>query len=171
VRAGLKLALDAGAEWVGYWDADLATPLAVIDDFARVSRQNPDVEVVMGARVRMLGRAVDRSGLRHLTGRVYATIASFALDLPVYDTQCGAKLLIRSAALEAALAVPFRSTWAFDVELLQRLQNQWGDRGVARIIEVPLREWRDVGESKVSLRAGARAFLFVLGILVRRKRP
>jgi dolichyl-phosphate beta-glucosyltransferase len=168
VRAGLRAALDAGAERVGYWDADLSTPLGVIGDFRRELDARPDAEVIMGARVRMLGRQIQRQGYRHLVGRLYATIASFVLRLPVYDTQCGAKLFRASPALSAALDRPFRSRWAFDVELLQRLQRAWGHSGFGTIVELPLSEWRDVGESKVSLRAGGRAFLFLIGLALRR---
>jgi dolichyl-phosphate beta-glucosyltransferase len=168
VRAGLRAALDAGAERVGYWDADLSTPLGVIDDFRRELDARPDAEVIMGARVRMLGRRIQRQGYRHLVGRFYATIASFVLRLPVYDTQCGAKLFRSSPALSAALDRPFRSRWAFDVELLQRLQRAWGHSGFGTIVELPLSEWRDVGKSKVSLRAGGGAFLFLIGRALRR---
>jgi dolichyl-phosphate beta-glucosyltransferase len=168
VRHGLNAAMAAGATRMGYWDADLATPLAAIDDFCRELDDRPGIEVVMGCRVKMLGREIRRSAFRHYVGRVYATLASLVLRVPVYDTQCGAKLFRRSPALEGALAAPFRSRWAFDVELLQRLQIHWGDTGVKRIVEVPLREWRDVGKSKVSLWSGARAYVFLLGQVLRR---
>jgi dolichyl-phosphate beta-glucosyltransferase len=165
VRRGMRAALDAGAARVAYWDADLATPLAHVAEFADTLARRPDVDVVMGARVRMMGRRIDRSGARHLIGRAYATLASVALGLPVYDTQCGAKMFRSSAALATALERPFRSRWSFDVELLQRLQRAWRDRGMDRIIEVPLPEWRDVGQSKVSLVAGGRAFLVLFTLL------
>jgi dolichyl-phosphate beta-glucosyltransferase len=167
VRHGLNAALAEGATRVGYWDADLATPLETIEDFDRELDDRPVIEVVMGSRVKMLGREIRRSAFRHYVGRVYATVASLVLRMPVYDTQCGAKLFRRSHALERALAAPFRSRWAFDVELLQRLQAQWRYAGAQRIVEVPLREWRDVGESKVSLLSGARAYLFLLEMLLR----
>jgi dolichyl-phosphate beta-glucosyltransferase len=170
VRAGMQLALDGGASAIGYWDADLSTPLTQIHEFAALLDEDEGTQVVMGSRVRMLGRHIDRSGARHLIGRAYATLASAVLGLPVYDTQCGAKLFRRSAALEHALRTPFRSRWSFDVELLQRLQHAWGDRGIDRIIEVPLARWRNVGSSKVSLRGGGTAFLFLFGRLLRNSR-
>lgn len=171
VRAGLRAAMADGAGCVGYWDADLATPLAAILDFAAVIASRPTVDVVMGSRVRMLGRRIRRSGTRHYLGRLYATLASLALRLPVYDTQCGAKLFRSTACLEEALAAPFRSRWSFDVELLRRLQRAWGDSGVERIVEIPLDEWCDRGGSKVTLGAGARAFADLVAMMVERGPP
>ena len=168
VRAGLSAALRAGAARVGYWDADLATPLDAVDVFEQVLDERPEIEVVFGARVRLLGRRIERSAARHYIGRAYATAASLALRLPVYDTQCGAKVFRATPALETALGHRFRSRWGFDVELISRLQEAWGHRGVGSILEVPLREWRDIGRSKVSLLGGAKAYLFVLAMLGRR---
>jgi hypothetical protein len=70
--------------------------------------------------------------------------------MPVYDTQCGAKVFRRTAALEAALDQPFSGRWAFDVELIGRLHL--GTRAapgvpISRFVEMPLREWRDVAGS------------------------
>ena len=167
VRLGMRRAVAEGARYIGFWDADLATPLAQIPRFAAYLEESPDTDVVMGSRVRMLGHHVDRFGVRHLIGRVFATLASFVLGLPVYDTQCGAKLFRSSAALAHALENPFLARWSFDVELLQRLQRTWGNRGIDRMVEVPLPEWRDVGSSKVSFRHGAAAFVALFVLLFR----
>jgi hypothetical protein len=106
----------------------------------------------MGSRVQLLGRRIERSSLRHYAGRVFATGASLSLGLPVYDTQCGAKLFRPSPALACALEQPFTSRWAFDVELLGRLLRP--DTGVPpvaaeRIREEPLLVWSDVPGSKL----------------------
>jgi dolichyl-phosphate beta-glucosyltransferase len=170
VRTGMRTALERGAAVVGFWDADLATPLPIIAELAAVLDADSDIDVVMGSRVRMLGRHIDRSGMRHLIGRTYATLASVVLGLPVYDTQCGAKLFRATTALRQALVEPFRSRWSFDVELLQRLQRSWGSRGIDRIVEVPLHAWYHGSESKVSLGAGGRAFGVLFILLLRNTR-
>jgi hypothetical protein len=109
----------------------------------------------MGARVRLLGNNIRRRPIRHYLGRAFATLASLALRLPVYDTQCGAKFFRRTKALEAALATPFVSRWGFDVELIGRLLcSQPGIPSLTedRFTEVPLRRWEDVKGSKLRLR-------------------
>jgi glycosyltransferase involved in cell wall biosynthesis len=169
VRRGLLAALDRGAEVTGYTDADLATPA---DELLRLARSIDEggASVVLGSRVRLLGTAIERRAARHYLGRVFATVASLALRLDVYDTQCGAKLFRRSEALRHALATPFRSRWAFDVELLQRLLEGSPTApplAPAAFREVPLHAWRDARGSKLGVRAMLRAGFDLLGMLLR----
>lgn len=171
VRAGLREALRSGAPVVGYADADLSTPVDELRRMAESMAAAP-VQVLLGSRVRLLGTRIERRAARHYLGRVFATFASLALGLPVYDTQCGAKLFARSEALAAALEAPFASRWIFDVELLARLvEGGPGARplGPADMRELPLLAWRDVGGSKLRAGAMARAGLQLLGLLVRRR--
>jgi dolichyl-phosphate beta-glucosyltransferase len=151
VRLGMRHALAAGAALVAYTDADFSTPPAELVRLARLMRE-ADWDVLMGSRVQMLGRSIRRSGVRHYIGRAFATCASVSLGLPVYDTQCGAKLFRPTPALAAALDRPFASRWAFDVELLGRLLRP--EAGVPpvtldRIREEPLLVWTDVPGSKL----------------------
>lgn len=153
VRRGLLEAIASGAKVVGYLDADLSTPFSEVT-FLLDEAQRTGAQVVLGARVALLGRTIDRKLWRHTLGRVFAGFASQILALRVYDTQCGAKLFTVSPALEAALRDPFISRWAFDVELLGRLMTGTPDVEpllVSDFVEVPLREWRDVGGSKLSV--------------------
>jgi glycosyltransferase involved in cell wall biosynthesis len=150
VRSGVLVALGCQPEFVGYWDADLATPLFAVQDFIDVFDANREIDIVMGARVRLLGRHIERYALRHYSGRLFATAASWALDMPVYDTQCGAKLLRVNARTRHAFSAPFRSRWIFDVELLARYIAVTGkDAARDRIYELPLMTWTDVPGSKV----------------------
>ncbi len=159
VRRGILDELDAGARYVGFWDADLATPLDEIARFTALLDERPHVEAVIGSRVKLLGREIERKLYRHLYGRVFATTVSLLLGLPVYDTQCGAKLFRAGTATRDAFAEPFMSRWIFDVEVLARLVGFWGDgRASERIVEQPLRRWIDVAGSKVGARDALRAF-------------
>lgn len=162
VRHGLRAAIAGGAELVGYYDADLSTPPSELLRLLETLDSRPELEVVMAARVALLGRRIERRAHRHYLGRVFATAASLSLALPVYDTQCGAKLMRVTRSLEAALARPFRSRWSFDVELLSRLL--YPDDGIeptplAGVIEVPLRSWKDVSGSKLGPAAMVKAAL------------
>ena len=120
VRAGMLAGIAQGAALVGFFDADLSTPLHAVDDFLAVLRQRPDVEFVLGSRVMLMGRDIRRKATRHYLGRVFATAVSHVLDLPVYDTQCGAKMLRVNAATATLFAEPFDTGWIFDVELIAR---------------------------------------------------
>lgn len=92
VRQGVLHAISSGADSVGFWNADLATPLNSIIHFLDVLDRNESIELVMGARCKLLGRSVQRKLSRHYLGRVFATVVSMLLRLGVYDTQCGAKV-------------------------------------------------------------------------------
>ena len=165
VRRGLLQAVESGTAVVGYYDADMSTPphellrlLAVLDD-------RPQVSFVMGARVQLLGRTIERSTLRHYLGRVFATLASVILRIRVYDTQCGAKVFRVTPAVREALERRFRSSWVFDVELIGRLLE--GGSGappltVTGFEEVPLVEWHHVSGSKLTISEMARAFVDLL---------
>jgi len=176
VRRGMLEALRQGAAMIGYLDADLATPTGEVTRLTQVLVAR-DVDVVIGSRVALLGRRIERRALRHYAGRVFATAASSVLRLPIYDTQCGAKLFRRSSALQAALATPFRSRWVFDVELLGRLLAAAGEGGEGsaragvRLHEEPLQEWRDVAGSKLRPRhlVGAALDLSRIAVELRRR--
>lgn len=162
VRRGILRALGEEVEYVGFWDADLATPLAAIPEFLRLLDARPELEVAIGARVVLLGRRIERRAFRHYLGRAAATVISFALGLRVYDTQCGAKLFRAGPTARELFRDPFVARWAFDVEILARLIRSRRGRDLpppgAVICEVPLSQWIDVGGSKVRpsdyLRAG-----------------
>jgi glycosyltransferase involved in cell wall biosynthesis len=163
VRAGVLVALAGDPTFVGYWDADLATPLSAVTRFVAALDARPDLIGAIGARVKLLGTVIDRSAVRHYLGRVFATAASLILQLAVYDTQCGAKLFRAGPLVRAAFGAPFRSRWAFDVELLARLHEgalRSGPRPAGdMVIELALDEWRDVGGSKLAPHAMLRAAL------------
>jgi dolichyl-phosphate beta-glucosyltransferase len=166
VRAGVLAVLDTAKPpaWVGYWDADLATPLDELAGFKGAIARHPAAGFFAGARVGLMGRRIERDPVRHVAGRVFATAASLALGLGTYDTQCGAKVLEADLAREL-FAEPLTTRWLLDVELLARLVAGRGGEAAARlVVEVPLEAWRDVGGSKLKPRDFVLAPLELAGI-------
>jgi glycosyltransferase involved in cell wall biosynthesis len=152
VRFGIQRALARGDAYVGYWDADLATPLSEIPRFLSVLERHAERLLVLGMRRVRRDNGVKRHPLRRALGRLFGMVASRMLGLRIYDTQCGAKLFRRSAEIETLFAAPFLSRWIFDVELLARLIHIRGGRRWAAqqaLAELPLRSWHDVAGSKV----------------------
>lgn len=153
VRTGLLQSLSLrGVRYVGFWDADLATPLDTISAFIAVHDAHPQLHLVMGARVPLLGRRVTRRPLHRLAGRLFATAAAATLSLAVYDTQCGAKLFRVTELTRCLFAAPFETRWIFDVEILARMVRHQcltqGPRVEELVYELPLSDWRDVPGSK-----------------------
>ena len=163
VRAGMLAGLAQRPALVGFFDADLSTPLGAIDDFVAVLQQRPAVEFVLGSRVMLMGRDIRRKATRHYLGRVFATAVSHVLDLPVYDTQCGAKVLRVNPATAALFAAPFHRGWIFDVELIARYLRLPVGAGEPprrdRLYELVLRAWHDRPGSKLRWYDFARAMI------------
>ncbi len=152
VRRGFIKALGMDFVNIGYWDADLSTPLTAIPKFCELLNCQ-GLSMVIGSRVRLLGRRIKRRAIRHYLGRIFATCASFLLQLPVYDTQCGAKLFKNSENLKVIFGKPFIVNWTFDVELLARfiLAERFIGTGSLKehALEYPLEEWTEVPGSKI----------------------
>jgi len=152
VRRGVLHAIDdRPPRAVGFWDADLATPLEAIPVFRDVLYRRDEVSIVLGSRMPLLGRRIERRPLRRLLGRLFATAVRVTLGLPVFDTQCGAKMFRVTPMLRGIFATRFASRWIFDVELLARWLST-AERpvdGLAGIYELPLDHWRDVAGSRL----------------------
>jgi dolichyl-phosphate beta-glucosyltransferase len=176
VRRGILDALERSPDAVGFWDADLATPLSELPEFVAVLEQHPAVDVVVGSRVKLMGRTIERRPWRHYLGRLFATAASVALELPVYDTQCGAKLFRVTPVVARVFAEPFLARWVFDVEMLARFLAEHAGTPLdaeRSIYELPLRTWIDVQGSKVKAADFAKSAVDLAMIRLRypRQRP
>ena len=155
VRLGFRAAFEKSPWYLGYWDADLSTPLEALSSFETVFEELPAVEMVFGSRVMLLGRDVVRERYRHYFGRAFASLASAILRLPIYDTQCGAKLFRNTETLGEIFSSPFESKWVFDIEILARLETlrsrTAGPPPKQCVYELALERWHHVGNSKIGL--------------------
>ena len=155
VRRGFLESFASGYDVIGYWDADLSTPLDAIPRFCGIL-EDRGVDAVIGSRVRMLGSRIRRRAARHYLGRLFATCASLAIGLPVYDTQCGAKIFRNTERLRQVFRTPFRVKWTFDVEILARFllpERIFGGPATRdRFVKYPLERWDDVPGSKLKVR-------------------
>lgn len=148
VRNGMLYCLENYPfEHIAYIDADLAVSLE--ECLAMTEKINDQVHFCFGSRIARVGSTIDRKRYRFLIGRTVATFISIALDLKVYDTQCGCKIFTRQLASKV-FDRPFISKWLFDVELIFRLYEVYGKRdSINHMVEVPLIRWIDRGDSKV----------------------
>lgn len=149
VREGMLYCNKLNYTYVGYWDADLSTPLSEAIRF--VSCFNNSTEIIMGSRLKRLGATINRSVKRHIFGRIFSTVTSIILDLPVYDSQCGAKFF-SSEIVESLFGKKFITKWLFDVEILARYKLLVGKSALLKnVIEIPVLEWKEVSGSKLNL--------------------
>jgi len=170
VRQGMLAGLAGSAEYLGFWDADLATPLEVLPEFWSVLDRRPACEVVLGARVPLLGHAVLRNPLRRFLGRLLACLTWPALGFVPADTQCGAKLFRVTARTRSLFATQFQARWIFDIEVLARLRSlansdlnstfPWPHM----LYELPLEMWQEKAGSKLRRRDFVIAFCDLLQI-------
>lgn len=168
VRRGFLKAFEHQPEFLGFWDCDLATPLELLPSFIEIFKERPEIEMVFGARVKLMGRNIQRRLHRHYLGRIFATFASLALNLSIYDTQCGAKMFRVTETLKSIFAEPFKSKWIFDVELLARYMKCIKSSSIAerKIYELPLTTWYDVKGSKVKPVDFVKAFIELIIIYI-----
>jgi glycosyltransferase involved in cell wall biosynthesis len=150
VRSGMLHAhAHFDAEYLGFWDADMSTPLSELNWFSAFSGGTLRHRIIMGSRISRMGSNIDRKMMRHYLGRVFATFTSIILKLKVYDTQCGAKLFSKDI-IPTLFADTFKSKWFFDVELLARHIKLYGhDKTYEHVLEIPLNRWIEVKGSKL----------------------
>lgn len=154
--------------YIAYIDADLSTPLY---ELVRLSEYiNEEIEFIFGSRIMIIGTKIERKFSRHLIGRIIATFISTILGIAVYDTQCGCKLFTRELSVQL-FEEPFTSKWLFDVELFARKINLYGrEQALKKMLEIPLLEWINKEDSKVSLTYFFRLWIDLLLINIRYKK-
>lgn len=154
VRLGINHMINSlDLECVGFLDADLSTSLSEFKHLLEFITNNTSNKMVCGSRIRRMGANIERTQFRHYMGRIVATIAGLMIiKIPVYDTQCGAKIFTVEFA-RSIFQDSFISRWLFDMEIFCRSIIILGyENSLKSIYEFPLNEWKQVGNSKISLK-------------------
>jgi dolichyl-phosphate beta-glucosyltransferase len=126
------------ARWVGFCDADLATPAAAIDDALAMLQDGRQV-VIGSRRCKGAELAVRQPLVRRLGGAGFRLLTR-RFSGPVTDTQCGFKFFEATAAQRIFSEIT-TAGFAFDLEVVAR----------ARALDLTLQEfpvaWSDQGGS------------------------
>lgn len=149
VRLGVLAASAKQPHFIGFWDADLATPLDAIVRCESLMHRREDIRVVLGSRIPLMGHFVERDAQRQRMSIIFASMIRRFTPLRMNDTQCGAKLFRWCSDIESAFARPFSVNWIFDVELFLRLHSIWKDTWNHHIYELPLESWTEIAGSKI----------------------
>jgi glycosyltransferase involved in cell wall biosynthesis len=151
----------SSADWVGFCDADLATPASTISDVVTFLRDG--WAVVVGSRaVEGASRVRRQSALRCVGGAGFRLLTS-SLVREVRDTQCGFKFFQGDAARQI-FARASLTGFAFDIEILALA----ADLGLS-IKEIPV-TWTDGDQSSLHPLHDAPKILREVQLLRRRRR-
>jgi glycosyltransferase involved in cell wall biosynthesis len=149
---GLRLA--PTADLVAYVDADGATGPAALADLVK---RCGEADCVIGSRW-IEGAVLHQSqtGKRQFASRVFHLIVQGLFWMNIRDTQCGAKVMHRSAVekVHSSLCI---ADMAFDINLLYLIKRE-----KLKVLEVPT-EWTDKAGSKVAL--GKTSLTMLLSVL------
>lgn len=159
-RAGLRAAIDAGAEICVQMDADLSHDPEVLPAIIAVATYGADL--CIGSRYVPGGRTVNWPRRRRMLSRWGNRYAAGVLGLAVNDATGGYRAY-RSAALELMEFEKVRAEgYGFQIEMTDRLVNRGG-----KVVEFPITfQDRTVGVSKMSGSIISEAFGLVLRLWV-----
>ncbi|GAA2769135.1 MULTISPECIES: glycosyltransferase [Streptomyces] len=157
VRRGI---VTSTARYVGFLDADNATPVETLDKVLPLLRQGC-AAVIASRHVDGSRFEVEESAMRRCGGWMFRRLTRLTLP-DIADTQCGFKFFDGRLAREVAARCRVDG-FAFDVELLARIVRAGGT-----VVEVPV-AWTDMPGSTFSARHdGIRSMADVLRISLSR---
>ncbi len=137
---------------LGYLDADLATTPEEWLQMAKYKEKCPQFGAIVGSRIPRLGAAIKRDDSRSLFSSIIKKFIRVILKTFFQDTQCGAKIFERDLVL-FLFNQQFRTPWLFDVEIFLRLQQKFGKTSLQKgVLEFPLMNWTEVGDSRLKLK-------------------
>ena len=113
VRAGLR---HSTSDWTVFTDIDWSVPVETVAQLVLSGLQSSS-DIVIASREINGATRIAEPPWRHLLGKVFNRWVQWMLLAGYMDTQCGCKLLRRSA-IETIVPLMEEDGWAFDVELL-----------------------------------------------------
>ncbi len=172
VNQGKATAVQTGANYlaelsfidnIAFLDADLSTSLEEMDNLVQKLNSNPKLSMVFGSRKADEANNIDRNIVRKFLSNFVGFFIRFILQLPIKDTQCGAKVF-RKSIIENVYSQRFISRWLFDIEIFLRLKKHIGLKDLLNCIsEEPLDSWIEVEGSKITLKD---SFLIPINLLI-----
>lgn len=147
VRVGMLHAHEQGFSQMGYLDADLTIPLQTAGQMIETLKEK-QVEFVFASRTKRFKKQKGQNIFRQTIGHSFSLLSRTAIQLPVKDTQCGAKFF-NSASVPVLFNAKFISKWIFDVEIFFRFKDHFSENAHHYFFEYPLDHWIDNNDSKV----------------------
>ncbi|KAA1243291.1 glycosyltransferase [Aquimarina sp. RZ0] len=161
VNQGKATAVQTGANYlnslsyidnIAFLDADLSTSLEELDNLVQKLNSDDKLTMVFGSRKAENANQIERSPVRKFLSNFVGFFIQFILQLPIKDTQCGAKVF-KKEIIENIYHKRFISRWLFDIEIFLRLKKHIGLKDLLHSIsEEPLDSWIEVEGSKITLK-------------------
>lgn len=169
VRIGMLHA--AGSEYnfecVGFIDADGAFDVSEVHSIINRSSNFFDLGfmAVWTSRVKLSGRQIERTALRHFIGRIISSLLAYAYEPFPYDSQCGFKLYKCDDKFIESLDFKSETRWFFELE---HFSNYFSNTNqILNVWEEPLHAWCEIPGSKI-YRLGSFRILRELSIIYRK---
>jgi len=144
----------AGADYIGYTDADGSTPAESFYDLYDKIGKNDGIIASRWSKGSIVSPKQPLS--RRIASRCFNLMVRVLFSLHLNDTQCGAKLFKRDP-VKSVLKDITTTRWAFDVDLLYQLRR----KGYS-IIDIPT-VWHDDVDSVLNLKkASGEMFLSLI---------
>ena len=139
---GFKDALKRKNDYIGFVDADLASPPKSF--YFLIKNMKGYEAAIASRRLKNSFLSPKQTLIRKITGIGFNIFVRSVLHLKYKDTQCGCKVFREDALREITESITM-SQWAFDIEILYLLK-----RKSFEIIELPT-IWRSMDDSKVRI--------------------
>jgi len=141
VREGFKIALQRGADYIGFVDADLST---TGEEYLRLFNSIGNYDGIIASRYAKGATVFPKPTFkRFLASRAFNYFVRMLFFFPYKDSQCGGKIFKRTV-VDKIIPHLINTQWAFDVDMLFNIQK-FG----FKIKEEPT-TWSDSDYSKIN---------------------